>query len=48
MLSNEVNFSVPVHIYNIHVFFDGAFPLNYQNVYDYQTFQDGDMLPGAV
>ena len=47
MLSNEVNFSVPVHIYKIHIF-DGAFPLNYQNLYDHQTFQDGDMLPGAV
>ena len=27
MLSNELNFSVAVYIYKIHVF-DGAFPLN--------------------
>ena len=25
-----------------------TFPLNYQNVYDYQTFQDGDMLQRAA
>ena len=37
MLSNELNFSVAVHIYKIHVF-DKAFPLTYQNVYDHQIF----------
>ena len=25
-----------------------TFPLNYQNVYDYQTFQDADMFQGAA
>ena len=45
MLSHELNFSVAVHIYKIHVF-DGTFPLNissFLNVNDHQTFQDGCM-----
>ena len=47
MLSNELNFSVAIHIYKIYVF-DGAFPLNYQNFYDHQTFQYRDMLQEAA
>ena len=29
-------------------FWRRIFPLNYQNAYDYQTFQGGDMLQGAL
>ena len=36
-----------VHIYKIRDF-DEAFFLNYQKAYDYQTFEGGDMLQGAL
>ena len=51
MLSNELNFSVAVYIYKIHVLMEHfllTFPFNYQNVYGHQTFQDGNMLQGAA
>ena len=47
-LSNQLNFSVEVHIYKILVFDEAFFPRNYQNGYDYQTFQGGDILRGAL
>ena len=47
-LSNQLNFSVIVHIYKIPVFDEAFFSLNYQNAYDHYTFQGGDMLPRAL
>ena len=37
-----------VHIYKILAFDEAFFPPNYQSAYDYQTFQGGDMLRGAL
>ena len=37
-----------VHIYKILVFDEAFFSPNYQNGYDYETFQGGDMLQGAL
>ena len=46
--SNELNFSVVVHIFIRFIFlmehFFLIFLLKYQNVYDHQTFQNDDML----
>ena len=37
-----------VHIYKIYVFDQAFFPLNYQNAYDHQMFQGGDLVQGAL
>ena len=47
-MSSQLNFSVAVCIYKIHVFDEAFFPLNYQNGYIHQTVQRGDMLRGTV
>ena len=48
MLSNELDLAVYIFIRFMFLmeYFVLAFPLNYQNVYDHQTFQDSDMLQG--
>ena len=47
-LSNQLNFSMEVHTYKIHVFNQAFFLLHYRNAYGHQTFQSGDILRGAL